>query len=114
MIILPELIFKETQVFSENVTRLLSDFEFAALQRMLTLYPERGDVIRNTGGARKVRVALAGRGKRGGGRVVYYYQVEKVIHLLLIYPKNEQEDLTPEQVKSIRRTVDLIKNGRLS
>jgi hypothetical protein len=113
MIIFPALEFKEARVFSERATELLSDSEYSAFQRTLTLDPERGEIIPHTAGARKVRVPLAGRGKRGGGRVVYYYQVADVIHLLLIYPKNERENLTPDQAKWVRGIVGLIKDGRL-
>jgi mRNA-degrading endonuclease RelE of RelBE toxin-antitoxin system len=103
--------FTELEGFSDNVTRLLSDSEYARLQKSLALDPEKGDLIRHTGGARKIRIRLSGRGKRGGGRVVYYYQVTDVIHLLLIYSKSELEDLTPHQLKWIRDRVEEIKKG---
>jgi len=64
-------------------------------------------VIPRGGGLRKMRWALAGRGKSGGARVIYHWFVaEAVIYLLLIYSKNEQEDLTPDQLKLLRRTVE--------
>jgi mRNA-degrading endonuclease RelE of RelBE toxin-antitoxin system len=113
MIIFRPLQFKESKRFSEDVVRLLDDSEYAALQRSLVLDPEKGDVIRHTGGARKVRVGMRGRGKRGGGRVVYYYQAAAVIHFLLIYPKNEQEDLTPDEMDWVREAVERIKGGSL-
>jgi len=59
------------------------------------------------GGLRKMRWALAGRGKSGGARVIYYWFVaQAVVYLLLIYAKNEQEDLSPEQLKLLRKTVE--------
>ena len=105
--------FKELEGFSDEVVRLLGDVDYAALQKDLADHPETGEIIRQTGGARKMRVALTGRGKRGGARVVYYYQVADVIHFLLIYPKNVQEDLTPNQTKWVRQMVQYIKEGRL-
>lgn len=49
----------------------LGDSELARLQSLLLMDPEAGDVIQGTGGARKVRIPLEGRGKSGGGRVIY-------------------------------------------
>ena len=99
--------------FSEEVVQLLSDAEYSGLQAELLVQPEKGKLIQETGGARKIRVAMQGRGKSGGARVVYYYQVADVIHFLFIYPKNSQENLTPKQTKWVRKMVDDIKEGRL-
>jgi hypothetical protein len=62
-----------------------------------TLYtdPERGDRIPGTGGVRKVRVPLAGRGKRGGARVIYYYVVaSRFVFLLTAYAKGDADDVS--------------------
>nr|WP_321032374.1 DUF1493 family protein [Pseudomonas putida] len=59
--------------------------------------PSAGDVIEGTGGIRKMRVAAKGQGKRGGARVIYYHFISaSQIALLMIYPKNEQQDLTAD------------------
>lgn len=65
------LTFVETTLFTSLVGQYLSDDEYAALQQALTANPEAGDVIRGSGGVRKVRWGVAGRGKRGGIRVIY-------------------------------------------
>jgi hypothetical protein len=64
------MLFFESDHFRKRVVLYLTDEEYAALQYELSGNPDKGDVIRDTGGARKIRVALVGRGKRGGGRVV--------------------------------------------
>ena len=88
----------------------LGDKELWQLQRILNNNPETGDVIPGTGGARKVRIPLEGRGKSGGGRVIYVDVVVKErIYLLLAYPKNVQSDLTPEQKKAMLRLVERVK-----
>lgn len=88
----------------------LGDDELRWLQSLLLEDPEAGDVIQGTGGARKVRVPLEGRGKSGGGRVIYVdVVVRERIYLLLAYPKNTQADLTPEQKKLVRKLVEIIK-----
>ena len=72
--------------------------------------PEIGTVIPGLGGARKVRIPLEGRGKSGGGRVVYVdIVVKEQIYLLAAYAKNVQTDLDPDQKKVIRKMVEIIK-----
>jgi len=58
--------------------------------------------MEGTGGARKVRIRLAGRGKSGGGRVVYF-DTGEVIYLITAYPKNVQESLSPAQLRRIHK-----------
>ena len=99
--------FVETPVFSSQLQGLLSDDEYRALQLALALRPEQGALIPGTGGLRKLRWALRGKGKRGGLRVIYYWDPsEDVIYLLFLYPKNEQEDLTPDQLKRLKKIVE--------
>ena len=101
------MVFRESKAFSRRLAELLSDEDFRLLQVSLLLRPDQGKVIPGGGGLRKMRWALAGRGKSGGARVIYFWFVaQAVIYLLLIYSKNEQEDLTPEQLKLLRKTVE--------
>ena len=68
--------------------------------------PASGDLIRGSGGIRKVRWAAHGKGKRGGLRVIYYW-ITRRNHLLLLtlYRKSEVSDLTPGDVKALRALV---------
>jgi hypothetical protein len=66
------LTFIETKVFTRLVRNYFTDDEYAALQNAIVVNPEAGEVIRGSGGVRKLRWGLAGRGKRGGVRVIYY------------------------------------------
>ena len=75
------------------------------LQAVLMLRPDAGDLIRASGGLRKVRWNLPGAGKRGALRVVYYWDPPETIFLLLAYRKNEQETLAPGQLKVLRGLV---------
>jgi DNA-binding transcriptional regulator YiaG len=67
------MVFIETPVFTRQVQELLSDEAYSAFQWYLALNPGAGDVIRDTGGLRKVRWSVAGSGKRGGVRVIYFH-----------------------------------------
>jgi mRNA-degrading endonuclease RelE of RelBE toxin-antitoxin system len=100
--------FIETHVFTRELLELLSDDDdYRALQIGLLLRPDAGDLIRGTGGLRKLRFPLPGRGKRGGVRVIYYLDKPRDrIFMLLIYKKSRQEDLTPAQRKILRKVVE--------
>jgi len=97
------MVFIESPIFTRQVLALLDDDSYAEFQAMLVRNPDSGDV----GGLRKVRVALPGRGKRGGARVVYYWFNDRdQIGLLMMYPKNVQADLSAEQRKALKDVVE--------
>lgn len=101
------MVIVETTVFMRQVHKLLSDEEYRQLQIALIIRPDMGVIIRGGGGLRKVRWRLHGQGKRGGLRIVYYWAVEQDrLLLLLMYPKNVQDDLTPAQLKMLRQAVE--------
>ena len=96
----------ETPIFTKLITELMSDDEYRALQEALIMRPELGVVIKNSGGLRKLRWALQGRGKSGGVRVIYYWMnADEQLYMLLAYPKNEQENLTDAQLSALRAIV---------
>ena len=66
-------------------------------------------IIPHTGGARKARMKAAGRGKRGGYRVVYYYVTDNTVWLLTVYDKVRQENLSPAEQKRIQDLIQSIK-----
>ncbi len=96
----------ETSIFTKQVQAALSDEEYRAFQLHLILRPDVGPVIPGSGGLRKVRWQLAGRGKRGGARVIYYWRTaQNQIVLLFLYPKNVRATLTPTELKTLRELV---------
>ena len=97
------VVFVETPVFYRRVQQYMDDDEYAELQMFLAARPEAGKIIKGSGGMRKLRWAGSGRDKRGGLRVIYYWWVAKDrISLLLVYPKNEMDDLTADQLKILK------------
>ena len=98
--------FVETPVFTKRLKELLSDEDYRTLQIALLLRPEQGPLIKGGGGLRKVRWAPRGVGKRGGIRVIYYWRTdENAFYMLFAYGKTAQEDLTPDQLRSLSRIV---------
>ena len=88
----------------------LNNDHLKTLEHILLGNPQIGEVIQGTGGARKMRIQLDGRGKSGGGRVIYLDVFEKEkLYLLFAYPKSVQENLTEEQKAAIRTLIDAIK-----
>ena len=88
----------------------LSYSDLKELENILLENPQQGDVIPGTGGARKLRIRLEGRGKSGGGRVIYVDVFEKEkLYFLFAYPKNVQENLTNEQTRIITEIIKAIK-----
>ena len=101
--ILKPVVFVETPIFTRRVQQYLDDDEYGGLQAYLAARPDAGSIIKGSGGIRKLRWAGSGRGKRGGLRVIYYWWVDKDrISLLLVYPKNEMDDLTADQLKQLK------------
>lgn len=101
------MVIIETSIFTNQVQALLSLEEYRKLQMALMLRPYLGTVIPGSGGLRKVRWSLSGRGKRGGVRTIYYWAVASdQILMLLMYAKNERDDLTPTQLKVLRKIVE--------
>jgi len=98
--------FLETAIFTRVVTDLLADEEYRSLQLVLLLQPRAGRVIRGSGGLRKLRWSRRGRGKRGGIRVIYFWQESSAaFYMLYAFRKNEQEDLTAAQLRTLSRLV---------
>ena len=90
----------ETSAFARRAEKLLTDEEHEDLLLYLSMYHKVGDEIQGTGGVRKLRYAIGGRGKSGGVRAIYYFfdEVNPLLALFL-YGKNEQANLTPSEKK---------------
>lgn len=105
--------FVELPPFERLREHYLDDSAFRALQQLLMANPRAGDVIRQTGGLRKLRFAdpRRGKGKSGGLRVIYYWQARlDQFWLFTLYGKDEAADLSPEQWKTLgRRLAEEIK-----
>jgi hypothetical protein len=99
--------FFETPIFTKLIQNLISDKQYHLLQLQLSVRPESGDIIKGSGGMRKLRWTGSGRGKRGGIRVIYYYFTQDdQIYMLYAYPKSKTDDLTADQLKQLKQLVE--------
>lgn len=68
------MIFIETTIFTKLLPKYFNDAEYRSLQWHLLIKPDAGDIVRESGGVRKIRWSSEGKGKRGGIRVIYYWK----------------------------------------
>ena len=103
----------ETETFLARAAHLgMSERERAALIIYLASNPKAGVIVPETGGIRKLRWALPGRGKSGGARAIYYYHNESIpLYALDIYAKNQKANLSAAEKKAARKTVTQILAG---
>lgn len=99
--------FIETKLFTKLVEQYLSHDSYRQLQTALASDPEAGLLIPDSGGLRKLRWGIAGRGKRGGLRIVYYVRLRQdEIWLLTLYPKNVAENIPAHVLQQIKQEID--------
>ena len=100
------MIFIETPVFTEEIQKYLVDDEYKEFQTVLLIRPEAGDLIKGSGGLRKIRWKIKGTGKRGGLRIIYYWdEPEDTIYLLISYLKTKKEDLSLKEIKILSNLI---------
>ena len=97
--------FIETSIFTKQVQKLLPDDNYRMLQSALMFRPDAGPVISGSGGLRKIRWKLPGSGKRGSLRLIYYWDPPESIYMIFMYRKTDQENLTPLQVKALKKLI---------
>ncbi len=107
-----KLTYIEFPAFTKWIHEVGSDELLRDLQNVLMGQPDKGDVIIGSGGMRKIRVRLPGRGKSGGARAIYLHVPDAdTIVLITIYTKAEKTDLTPKEKKIMRLLSAEIKEG---
>ena len=99
----------ETPEFLSASRKLMSDHERALLIDYLAYNPRAGDLIAGTGGVRKLRWGLEGRGKRGGARVIYFHHNPGMpLFALTVFAKNERANLSEQDRNGLRQLTTLL------
>lgn len=99
----------ETNAFIAQAKAIFSDDIRHEVVNKIAADPRCGVLIQGTGGVRKVRVALPGKGKSGGARVVYFYHNETIpLYLLAVFAKNEKDNLTKAEQSAMKKVTEAI------
>lgn len=97
----------ELHSFTRDAEDALTPEQLDELKIKLAAKPTTGTLIKNTGGVRKIRIAASGRGKRGGGRVIYYFYNEDMpLFLLAFFAKSEKADLSAAERKAAKQVAE--------
>ena len=100
----------ETSLFTRQIKSIATDDELKDLQKELIAWPDKGDLIQQTGGLRKIRMAAGSKGKRGGIRVIYFLATEEVIYFIMAYPKCIKDSLTETEKAELKKLTSILKN----
>ncbi len=100
------MVIIETSIFTKQINTMLKDDEYRALQNFIVELPTSGNIIKGSGGIRKLRWQSSGHGKRGGARIIYYWATDQEqIFMLYAYPKKDMSDLTKDQLTILKKVV---------
>ncbi|WP_318371391.1 type II toxin-antitoxin system RelE/ParE family toxin [Enterobacter sp.] len=102
--------FIETPMFTRQIKQIATDDDLKELQRELIETPDKGDLIQNTGGLRKIRMATGTQGKSGGARVIYFLATKEIIWLIMAYPKNVKDSLSDAEKAELKKLTRLLKD----
>ena len=95
----------EPDSFAKNRAKYMNNQQFRLFADYLTMHPEMGTIVKGTGGCRKIRWRYQHCGKTGGIRIIYHLNRHSVIHLMFIYVKNRQKELTMKQRQECKAMV---------
>jgi hypothetical protein len=98
---------KATPKFMRLAKKSMTDEAIQKLIDLLAIDPEKGALIAGTGGIRKIRCATGkGGGKRGGVRVLYYYDGEQIVLLVTLFKKADKENIDASEKEELRKLIN--------
>lgn len=106
--------FIKSSLFTKQIQQLATDDELKELQKELIAQPEKGDLIKGTGGLRKIRMASGEQGKSGSLRIIYFLATVEAIYLILAYPKSAKDSLTAAEKAALKRLTKQLKEEHTS
>lgn len=94
--------FIESAPFERIRLVYLDEDEYAELQQSMMQDPEGGDIVRGSGGVRKLRWKRPGMGKSGGLRVIYYVRYKpNEFWMLALYAKAKNDNVPGHILKKL-------------
>ena len=100
------MVFIETSVFTKHLSKYMKDEEYRLFQLCIMDSPEKGAIVKGSGGVRKIRWAINNKGKSGGIRVIYYWKESaSETWLLTLYAKNEKDSIPAHILKQIAQEI---------
>lgn len=102
--------FIETSMFTRQIKQIATDDELKDLQKQIIESPAKGELIQQTGGLRKIRMATGSQGKSGSTRVIYFLATKEVVYLVMAYPKSTKENLTDAEKAGLQKLTKILKN----
>jgi mRNA-degrading endonuclease RelE of RelBE toxin-antitoxin system len=104
----------ETPVFIRYASEVWAEDERQAFISFIAANPEAGDLIRGSGGCRKVRWSRSGAGKRGGVRVIYFLADDATVWLLIVYTKARFDTLPTAFLEQLKKGIhDALRDGEV-
>ncbi len=102
----------ETAEFTSRAKRRMSAKEVEAVIDLVAAEPLSGDLIQGTGGLRKLRFAVEGKGKSGSVRIIYYYYNESIqVFLITVFAKKEKDNLTKAERNMLAKVVRILRDS---
>lgn len=99
----------ELAEYQRRAEKLLAESERRDIVNYVAAFPKAGDLIKGTGGVRKLRWRRGGKGKSGGVRVIYYFHSERMpLYLLTVFAKNERADLSQAERNELASLVETL------
>ena len=99
----------ETPEFISRIDKMMPDESRQELVGFLARHPTAGSLVAGSGGVRKLRWALQGRGKRSGARIIYFFHgMDVPLFALTAFAKNERADLSKKDRNDFRRLTELL------
>lgn len=100
--------------YQRRAEKLLVESERHDIVNYVAAFPKAGDLIKGTGGVRKLRWRREGKGKSGGVRVIYYFHSQRMpLYLLTVFAKNERADLSQAERNELALLVDTLVDSAL-
>ncbi|MFH0935166.1 MAG: type II toxin-antitoxin system RelE/ParE family toxin [Pseudomonadota bacterium] len=97
----------ETEDFEKLWPLYWAEKEHDAFVEFIADNPEAGDVVRGSGGVRKVRWSRAGSGKSGGVRIIYFNRLANgEVWLLFIYAKSKRDSIDGSVLKELKNEIE--------